>query len=84
MLNKQIMNHPTNLYYLYCMNVQCQLSIYHRMVERRVPFTAENLVKTHICSCCKDEMISAMDIEIKKVMAEAISRRVSRKDFLNN
>jgi hypothetical protein len=57
-------------FYLYCLNTNCRISIYHRPMEVKVPFDAENLLSTHSCSCCSQTLVSSMDIEIKGIIAE--------------
>ena len=64
------MKNSIKLYYLYCTNVQCNASIYNRMVERQIPFTAENIVATHHCSYCHKPLVSAMDLAIRNVIEE--------------
>jgi tartrate dehydratase alpha subunit/fumarate hydratase class I-like protein len=78
------MKNPVELYYLYCLNMQCQVSIYHRMVELRVPFTSENLTATHICPCCNQPLVSLMDIEIRCVMAGSGAERSNKVNHLHN
>jgi hypothetical protein len=71
------------LYYnLYCVNMHCETSIYHNIKENEIPFTESNLVTTHGCACCKQPLVSAMDMEIEQVVAEA-GIRLSDNKFLN-
>jgi hypothetical protein len=78
------MNQPNSHYYLYCMNIQCKVSIYHHTSELQLPFTAENLGATHICKCCDQPLVSAMDIEIKKVMSEIRPQKINKVNHLDN
>jgi len=55
---------------LYCLNMNCQQSIYWNSVETRAIFDAETLTATHLCACCSQSLSSAMDIEIKQMTAE--------------
>ncbi len=71
-------------FYLYCMNFDCQISIYNDNVEIRIPLTAENISAKHICKCCKLPMISAIDVEIKNVCIGGISRQSDQPDYHNN
>lgn len=78
------MKKTISLYYLYCMNAKCQVSIYHRMLEVRLPFTAENLVSTHLCAFCNKPLVSSIDMEIKYIVAEATTRANPKVNYLNN
>ena len=78
------MNNHVKLYYLYCTNVQCKASIYNRMVERQIPFTADNLIKTHKCSHCDKPLVSAMDLAIKHVIAEVNSADSPKMNYHHN
>jgi len=51
--------------------MHCQSSIYHNIKENEVSFTETNLLKTHPCACCNQILVSAMDMEIEQVVAEA-------------
>jgi hypothetical protein len=64
------MNQSLSLYYLYCINRHCQVSIYHRPEELQIPFTVENITKDHICTRCNHLLSSAIDLNIKKMMTE--------------
>jgi len=72
------------LYYLYCMNIQCQVSIYHRNEEVKIPLNIENLLASHTCACCNQPLTSAIDLEMKRVVAEVNTRKVLRPSFFNN
>jgi hypothetical protein len=64
-------------FHLYCFNTKCQLSIYHHSLIVKAPFTAGNLLTSHICSSCKQSLVSAMDIEIRQMMAEVNSQTIN-------
>ena len=66
---------PLTFFNVYCLNMQCKLSIYHNGLVINLPFTAGNLVSDHVCSCCNESLVSAMDMEIKHVLAGSISSR---------
>jgi hypothetical protein len=53
------------LYYLYCINKQCSVSIYYGITELEILFTAENLKATYICTCCNKPLVSAMDFKFR-------------------
>jgi hypothetical protein len=78
------MNQTTQLYYLYCVNAQCKVSIYRRMVEVQLPLTAENLIGTHSCQCCNMPLISSVDLEIQHTMAKVNSQPVKKMNYLYN
>jgi hypothetical protein len=60
-----------NYYNLYCLNMNCERSIYWSSVETRAEFNEVNLGSIHRCTCCDQPLSSSMDIEIKQVTAEA-------------
>jgi hypothetical protein len=78
------MQQPIKLYYLYCTNAQCDVSVYHRMVETRIPFTAANLAGTHTCSLCKQQLHSAIYVGIKDMLTEANSQRPNNLSYIYN
>ncbi len=61
-------------YNLYCLNAKCKASIYHHPKDIEVPFDLENLSATHLCPCCDNPLVSKMDMEIKKMVAEIALR----------
>ena len=66
-------------FYLYCLNTNCRISIYHHPIEIGRALNVENLVSTHGCPCCSQALVSSMDIEIRGLIAETScsSSRVS-------
>jgi len=54
------------LYYLYCINKQCSVSIYRGITELEIPFTAENVHATYICTCCNEPLVSSMNFKFRK------------------
>ncbi len=62
------MKKSINLFFLYCINIQCDVSIYHRNKEVRIPLNTENLLAKHICTCCNKPLTSAIDLEPKQVV----------------
>jgi len=78
------MDQTTQLYYLYCVNSQCNVSIYRRLVEVQLPLTVENLVGTHNCKCCNMPLISSVDLEIQHTMAQVNSQTVKKMNYLYN
>lgn len=51
-------------YSLYCMNLQCQNSIYHNIMDVQMPLSEDSLLSTHNCAHCKRPLVSAIDLEI--------------------
>ena len=78
------MNQQIKLYYLYCINTHCKVSIYHNMVELQVPFSAKNMVGTYTCPYCNQPLVSAMDVALKNIMAAVDSQKTNEAKFLNN
>jgi hypothetical protein len=78
------MQQPIKLYYLYCVNKQCDMSVHHRMVEVRIPFTAANLTGVHTCSLCNQQLHSAVYIEIKHLMLAATSGELNGANYIYN
>ena len=70
-----------SFFHLYCLNVKCKGSIYQRAMDIEVPFDVDNLTATHICPCCDQPLVSTMDMEIKKIMAQPI-RQTNRRALL--
>src|ERR1700754_554793 len=54
------------LYYLYCINKECPVSIYRGITELEIPFSAENINRTYICTCCNQILVSSMDLKFRK------------------
>jgi len=50
----------------------------------QIPFTAKNLVNTHVCTCCKQPLVSAIDIAIKDVVTEVNGKKYSKPFYINN
>ncbi|HTE00727.1 MAG TPA: hypothetical protein VK668_15655 [Mucilaginibacter sp.] len=64
------------------MNLQCKRSIYNQTVAIHVPFTAENLVATHTCTCCNERLVSAIDLEIEHTMKELDLKKLLKPNYL--
>jgi hypothetical protein len=63
------MDKTVERYFLYCMNMQCQNSIYHDMTAIQIPLSEENLLSKHCCAHCDQPLVSAIDLEINQVLA---------------
>jgi hypothetical protein len=72
--NKQIMEQTDNHYFLYCLNMQCQYSVYQLMVEVRLPITTENLLSTHSCYHCHHPLVTSLDRNAWCLVAELRSK----------
>ncbi len=77
------MNHYTDLHYLCCMNMNCQVSIYHRMVLR-IPFDAENPVKIHRCSFCNYQLVSENEIGLAYMVTKVNSQKNKKLSYQHN
>ena len=78
------MKKQATLYFLYCVNAQCQFSVHQLMVELRIPLTSENLDSVHKCSCCYQQLVSEIDVETQHTIAETKSQMLYIPDYLNN
>ena len=65
------MNQSSSSFYVYCINMQCHLSIYFKAKEIQISLTAENLVAIKVCSCCNQKMVSPMSLELEQLLAES-------------
>ncbi len=65
------MSQALSLYNLYCINTHCVKSIHMHGVQTPVIFDIENLTATHICTGCRQELFSSMDIEIEQMIVKA-------------
>lgn len=72
------------LYYLYCMNFECNNSIYNGNLEIAIPLTAKNLVANQLCKCCGMPLIAAIDVEIKNVVTQINTKAIVNTGYLNN
>ena len=64
-----------NLYFMYCINIQCDVSIYHKNIEVKIPLTSENLLAKHSCTCCNKPLSSAIDLEPKQLAAYLVAKK---------
>ena len=65
------MKHLNSFYHLYCINMVCPGSVFGSIQDIRLELTPENLTDTHLCVCCGAHLVTAIDIEIKQLLAEA-------------
>jgi hypothetical protein len=78
------MEKTAKLYFLYCLNRQCHLSIYHFMLERAVPLTARNLAATYLCTCCGQPLVSSMVPGNEPVVINSKSQVLGQREYPNN
>jgi len=77
------MEHSVNLHYLYCMNMNCRASIYHRMITN-VACDAKNLFDKHRCVFCDQLMTSGSDLVLSLMVAAVSNQRNTRLSYLHN
>jgi hypothetical protein len=65
------MNDTYTFYNLYCVNMHCNQSIYHRTDPTQILFSEDNLLSVHYCERCNQPMTSAMEMEIEYITAGA-------------
>jgi hypothetical protein len=65
------MKHPHFFYHLYCINRVCPGSVFGSIQEIRLELTPENLIDIHVCPQCYARLVTAIDIEIRQILAEA-------------
>jgi hypothetical protein len=78
------MKYTVKLYYLYCLNIECQASIYAGMAELQIPSTAEKGLGIYTCSCCNQPLTAAIDAAIGLELKEVNSQKLKRQDYLLN
>ena len=83
-LNIKLMDKSANLLYVYCMNMQCQRSIYHNLMALQIPLSEGNLLSNHSCACCSQPLVSAIDLEINYMLANLNLMRPDFKNYMKN
>jgi len=78
------MKYSVKFYYLYCMNIECQASIYVGMVELQIPSAAKKWVGIYTCSCCNQPLIAAIDAAIGLELKEVDSQNLKKQDYRLN
>jgi len=74
----------TSLYYLYCLNKQCQFSIYQLMVEHKLPLNEKNKSTIHVCSCCGQPLSSYIKPEEKQLSGSVRAELLQIPKYLYN
>lgn len=65
------MNDPIQFYDLYCINVHCGRSVFNGTSKMISHFHAGSLLSARLCPACQSVLVSAMDIELEQITAEA-------------
>jgi hypothetical protein len=78
------MNKLASLYFLYCTSKQCDVSVYHRMVDIHLPFNMESPDANYVCPYCHQPLVTAMDVETTVMPGAANYRKADKTHFLNN
>ena len=78
------MSQQIKLFYLYCTNTKCKVSIYHRMMELRIPLTAKNILGKHTCPHCDQPLVSSIDDALKNVLDYINSQKPDEANFMDN
>ena len=71
------MERPNRLNYLYCVNINCHASIYHRMMIR-IPSNEENHCANNRCSFCNRMLISDDEILVIYMIATVNNQKTAR------
>ena len=71
------------LNYLYCMNINCQVSIYHQMMVR-IPCTMNETAEVHKCSFCDQSLISDKDILINHMVTAIGAQKTTKLSYRYN
>jgi len=56
---------------LYCINAQCQNSIFKSTRKYFIPFNTDSLLSYYRCPTCDEALLSVMDIELEEIAAES-------------
>ncbi len=65
------MSDPIQFYDLYCFNVQCKSSIFNGSNKIISHLHAGSILSARLCPTCQSVLVSAMDIELEQINAEA-------------
>ncbi len=65
------METPNSFFILYCINVYCEGSIFYHDNKITGHFHAESILWARLCPTCRGVLVSAMDIELEQIAAEA-------------
>jgi hypothetical protein len=76
------MEHSINLNYLYCVNMNCRASLYHRMISNIACDTKSHAV--HRCGLCNQLMTSGSDLVLTFMITAINNQRATRLSYLHN
>jgi hypothetical protein len=65
------MNATNSFYMLYCINLHCERSVFNKSGKIISHFHAGSLLSVRLCPKCHSRLVSAMDIELEQITAEA-------------
>jgi len=77
------MEHSINLNYLYCMNMNCMASIYHRMLTN-IACDTKSQYAVHRCGFCNKVMTSGSDLVLTLMVTAVNNQRATRLSYLHN
>jgi aspartate carbamoyltransferase regulatory subunit len=77
------MEHPINLNYLYCTNMNCRASIYHRMIAN-IACDTKGQYAMRRCSFCNQLMTSGSDLVLTLMVTAVNNQRTTRLRYLHN
>lgn len=77
------MEHSINLNYLYCMNVNCKASVYHRMITN-VACDTESQYMVYRCGFCNQLMTAGSDLVLTLMVTAVNNQRATRLSYLHN
>ena len=76
------MYHDISFYYLYCMNIQCQASIYNTMAIRIPNNTGHRAI--HRCNFCNHPLASESDVEVTYMITKVNSQKPKKPNYQLN
>jgi hypothetical protein len=65
------MDSSASFYILYCINVHCESSVFDKSDKIISHFHVGSLLSARLCPNCHSLLMSAMDIELEQIAAEA-------------
>ena len=79
------MEHSISLNYLYCMNMNCMASVYHRMISNIACDTnTKGQYAVQRCSFCNESMTSGRDLVLALMVTAVNTQRTTRLSYLHN
>lgn len=65
------MDSPASFYILYCINVHCESSVFDKSDKIISHLHVGSILSARLCPNCHRLLVSAMDIELEQIAAEA-------------